>query len=341
MIIALTGAKKNIGDFLIADRGIKLLRHYVDDDVVELDRFKSLDDQLEMVNQSRAVVLCGGPAYAENVYPGIYPLVEPLSRIQSPIVPFGLGWCGRPIDEPGEFSFTPEALEFLEGAHAKIESSSVRDSITLDILGRHGLGNVAMTGCPVWYDLRFIGTPFAGSRSIESIVFTTPDNPKMIPQVLKALRVVRDCFPDAKIVSSFHRGIASDRYTSQKAAMGYRAMVWGAKALGISSVDVAYDLDRINFYEDFDLHVGYRVHAHLHFLSRRSPSVLLCEDGRGVGMVGGLAMEPIRAWDPDVIDRLRDKLQTERSSGWRESAVAVDKIEETLPTMAGFLASIR
>ena len=50
----------------------------------------------------------------------------------------------------------------------------------------------------------------------------------------------------------------------------------------------------IHFYDKVDLHVGFRVHAHLYMLSMRKPSILLIEDGRGYGVfysLGGLCLE--------------------------------------------------
>jgi hypothetical protein len=50
----------------------------------------------------------------------------------------------------------------------------------------------------------------------------------------------------------------------------------------------------IELYDEADLHVGFRVHAHLYMNSISKPSVLLNEDGRGkaVGLVlGGLTLD--------------------------------------------------
>ena len=44
-------------------------------------------------------------------------------------------------------------------------------------------------------------------------------------------------------------------------------------------IDVSYDEKKIDMYLDFDLHIGYRVHAHIYFLSKSKPSILLHEDG--------------------------------------------------------------
>ncbi len=62
-------------------------------------------------------------------------------------------------------------------------------------------------------------------------------------------------------------------------------------------MDVSGGLDRIGFYETCDFHVGYRVHSHIHFLSRRRPSFLLHEDGRGRGMSAALSVLGIDAFE--------------------------------------------
>src|SRR5690606_28726144 len=45
-------------------------------------------------------------------------------------------------------------------------------------------------------------------------------------------------------------------------------------------------LDR---YDDYDIHIGYRVHAHVSMLKRRKPSYLIEQDGRGIDY--GLTLE--------------------------------------------------
>src|SRR5699024_8576119 len=45
-----------------------------------------------------------------------------------------------------------------------------------------------------------------------------------------------------------------------------------------------------------DLHIGYRVHAHIYFLSKRLPSILLHEDGRGNGVSEALNSPGIDAY---------------------------------------------
>ena len=40
----------------------------------------------------------------------------------------------------------------------------------------------------------------------------------------------------------------------------------------------------IDLYSNCDLHIGYRVHAHVFMTSIKKPSILIKEDGRGEGM---------------------------------------------------------
>ena len=67
MVVLLSGQIKNIGDFLITERGRLLFKEFVDDEIVILDRTKDLTPHLETINKSRMLVLCGGPAYASDI----------------------------------------------------------------------------------------------------------------------------------------------------------------------------------------------------------------------------------------------------------------------------------
>ena len=128
MVVLLSGQIKNIGDFLITERGRLLFKEFVDEDVVILDRTKDLTPNLELINSSRMLVLCGGPAYAEDIYKGIYPLVEDLSLIKVPIIAFGLGWCGRPVGKPMDFRFTmiPKIFCWMSTRKLKPQAVDVR-----------------------------------------------------------------------------------------------------------------------------------------------------------------------------------------------------------------------
>ncbi len=339
MITILTGAQKNVGDYLIGSRSRKLLRKFVDRDIVNLDRFENQDKNIDLINKSRAVFLCGGPAYAKNIYPGIYPLVSNIDSIKVPIIPFGLGWSGRPFGQPEQFKFDHSSKVFLDKVHAKIEFSSCRDEVTHAVLKQQGYNNVKMTGCPVWYDLDSIGKEL-NAECFERIVFTTPAAPSLIKQNHVLMRELKKQFPKAEVVCSFHRGILPDRYTSIRYGAAYASMALGAKLLGFKVIDTAYGLEKLSFYKGFDLHVGYRVHAHLDFLSRRKPSVLINEDGRGLGMVRSLKLPELNYNDPDLVGKYKTVLENYKESNIEDLSASISIIESKFNVMKGFLADI-
>ena len=54
----------------------------------------------------------------------------------------------------------------------------------------------------------------------------------------------------------------------------------------------------IEYYQNVDLHIGYRVHAHIFMNSISKPSVLLNEDGRGKALkdvIGGVTIDAIES----------------------------------------------
>ena len=74
-------------------------------------------------------------------------------------------------------------------------------------------------------------------------------------------------YPDATLTCSFHSRLTdSDRQLREL-----------AKDRGFEVVLASHDTKNIEFYNDCDLHVGYRLHGHISFLRRRLPSVLIGE----------------------------------------------------------------
>src|SRR3954466_14064994 len=104
MILVLHGAKKNVGDFLIRERGLALLRHIRPDQELRLHpRWEPIDPGL--LRQADAVVICGGPGLTPHFYPETYPLVPNLDDMHAPLLPLALGWSGQPAEHPERFSF--------------------------------------------------------------------------------------------------------------------------------------------------------------------------------------------------------------------------------------------
>ena len=342
MVVLLSGQIKNIGDFLITERARLLFKELVDEEIVILDRTKDLTPQLDIINSSKIVVLCGGPAYAPDIYGGIYPLVKDLSLIKVPIIPFGLGWCGRPVGKPLDFKFTEESQGLLNNVHEQIAFSSCRCNDTKSVLENNGYTNVKMTGCPVWYDLPSLGKSFKKPKEVKKIVFTTAADPKLIGQTVSLIRVLKNNFPNAEITMTYHRGILPDAHTTIRATIGYLAMALGAKLVkwNVKIKDVAYDLRKLDFYDDCDFHLGYRVHAHLYFLSKRLPSILINEDGRGEGMVKTMNLPVLNIKDEALVKKVDQTIKSYKQENFDQMDEVQKYIDANFSVMKEFLESL-
>src|SRR5690554_3011288 len=158
--VILTGGKNNAGDFLIKHRAKKLLTELRPDrELKDFNAWETIEGgKLEIVNNSKALLLTGGPALNKNMYPGIYKLNINLDEIKVPIIPFGIGWHS----ETGEWQDIKsyELSETTKNLLLKINdnnfSKSVRDYHSLHILQNNGVDNVLMTGCPALYESNHI-----------------------------------------------------------------------------------------------------------------------------------------------------------------------------------------
>ena len=89
--VILTGGLKNVGDYLIAYRARRLIEKYVSNNLIEYKRSEPLDEYIDVINDSKGIIICGGPGFTENMYPGTYPLVKNLDDIKVPITTLGVG----------------------------------------------------------------------------------------------------------------------------------------------------------------------------------------------------------------------------------------------------------
>lgn len=326
----LTGARLNVGDYLIGARAKELLaeeRH--DREIVELSRFHLSEESLiQNSKKSNAIILGGGPAYSSDIFPRIYPIVSYLPKINVPIIPFGLGWSGVPMNNPNNFTFSDTSLEILNKIHNNCEYTSCRDKITEGILKRHGFNNVLMTGCPAMYDLNSIGRKFVVPKELNKIVFTPPQKKIYHKQCILLMEKIRGLFPKAELYCVFHRNVFS-------------TIKGKAKKLNYHIVEAAKDLSKIEFYRNCDLHIGYRVHAHLFFLSIRKPSFLIHEDGRGIGQSNTLQLsKDIAGTEDQVAIKMIQNIKNEVSNGFDSFIEIGERIDSNYNTMRKFLKSL-
>ncbi|MEA3523016.1 MAG: polysaccharide pyruvyl transferase family protein [Campylobacterota bacterium] len=318
--VILTGSKNNAGDFLIKYRAKQLFAALRSDrEIIDWNVWDEFDEErLKFVNESRAVILLGGPALMKNMYPNKYKLHENLDKITAPIIALGIGWaCER-----GDWSDI-NTYELSDSTHALLKKmdatgyySSVRDYHTLQVLLNSGYKNVLMSGCPALYSLDHVDVNVKKDPSVKKIGFslgvTMRHSETMFKQMQNVLLMLKRMFPESQVEAVFHHTIDPDYKKAQvsKAIHGIqkRYLDW-LDANDFSYVDISGSAENlINYYSQVDMHIGYRVHAHIFMNSISKKSILLNEDGRGKALERVLGGMTFSAYDSINTSKLNKEL---------------------------------
>ncbi len=332
-LITITGAFKNAGDHLIGNRARQLLTANTDHEVIDLNRRLITDDSYALMNKAAAVLLTGGPAYQQAIFPNVYDL--DLSRIEVPVVAYGLGWKGKLGQAPEDFRFTPEAEHFVKGIHSNGLISSARDNLTVQMLGASGVNNVLMTGCPAWYNELKITTDFE-SKPIESLVFSMPA--VIQDSTLPVLKFLSRKFPKAKKYLAFNAGEVSTRSKNAAEITKWNKKIsFRAKLLGFEAVSYESNFQKfVQIQSGVDLHVGFRVHSHIFSLSERIASVLIAEDSRGVGQLQAMGSTVLIG--EDSAEKIIGTIEELISNEGQAIQSGIEKMRATHPKMLEFIS---
>ena len=303
-------ASGNVGDKLLEEQTQRLIKKEAG--VSEFNvifRGQDLTSQIEKINQSDAIIL---PAFAirEPIYPDTYALTEELDSIDVPIIPLASNWSHYPGDgiDNESLEYQSETVSFIDRLvdQPALDRLTTRDIYTKRILKRHGYNDVTLVGDLAWYHEDYMGESMRVPESIDHVVMTTPHNGHYVDQAKALMDMLASEFPDATLTCCFHSSLSSSDKQLRTAA----------KKRGFEIVLASHDTDNLSFYDDCDLHVGYRLHGHISFLRRRLPSVLIGEDGRGNGFNATLGIGGFQA--------------TRRRLGYK-SGKTVLKVGNTLP----------
>jgi hypothetical protein len=283
---ALAGRKaRNIGDGFILERIQRLLRPhraaFVASTRAPLD-----GDALERINATRALILAGANQLHDDfaIAPGFR--AADLARIRVPVIPFGIGIHGAPGLNDG---LSDEGRRMLAAIHERIGHSSWRCDDTIAYLSRQGAdagGKALMTGCPVLLGEDLLGGR-AFSREIRSLAVTATERDDFWSRETRTIDFAAERFAGAKRTLVLHQvfpGPAPGKRPWWRRARTQDDLVAYARARGFD-IHVPEDVEGCwRFYDGCDAHLGSRLHAHLHFLSRAKASWLTAVDGRSTGM---------------------------------------------------------
>ena len=300
-ILVLSTAVKNAGDYLITSRTEELLKKILQNvEIDELPISNHYDDSIEKLNSYSAIIIPGGPVSVRE-YPNAVPLCSNLDAIKVPLIGIGLGWYGTTSLPMSiyHYIYTESTQKYLHQMEKSI-GIACRDWYTVRSMKNCNIHHISMTGCPAWYNLQYIDSlklPNPNASLPRKISISDPaEGVNGLRMVESLIEYLIKRYPNSDIHFVFHRGIKADKNTGEKAGNINMKIEAYLKDKNIQIHDISYSADGMKIYDDCDLHVGFRVHAHIYQLSHGGISVLIEEDGRGAGVNHALGLERITAY---------------------------------------------
>jgi len=268
--LILKRAFKNFGDYLIFERAINILKKEMNNFEYELfDGSKSIPDA--MVNKYDAFIIPGGPGITKKAYPKVYPLNKNIFKQNKPIYFIGGGSNVYFLNE--KYILDKKTKDFLLYCN-KFSPIGCRDVYTVNLLQENGI-TATMNGCPAWYDYDFFGKRIEDDYKIKKIMLSVPGKEMFFDQFIDLVGKFVE-FQKFEIHISFNHGIEIEVF---------KKLYNKISSMNVISHDMSGGTSKSYIYDEMDLHVGYRVHTNIYFLSHRKPSILIAEDSRGKGLL--------------------------------------------------------
>lgn len=287
---SMAGKKLNVGDGFIL-RAIERLLGPFPAERIFSSRIAPDAQQIDILRQTGAVILAGANQLDDNfaAWPGLK--ADELRKLPIRFVPMGIGINGVADRNRG---FTENALETLRAIHEKIEFSSWRCPLTtaaIETALPELKGRALMTGCPVVYDKPLLeGSTFSDRDKVIAVTVTERDD--FWDREAGTLQFVANRFPSARRYLVLHQifdqptdfELRFGTYPGAGLFLKKRARLRAlARRLGYEIVAPATANEALAFYKGVDMHMGSRLHAHLHFLSQNKRSFLTYVDDRMKG----------------------------------------------------------
>jgi hypothetical protein len=261
-------AAANLGDELILDTCTDIVRHIVPRaEITTVFRQASWASVAESVTSSDLVVIAC-LAIRKRMLRRAYPYLRELVASGRPIavVAAGISLNAFSARRPVTALLSKEEVEVLRSLADKALFFSTRGCFTQSLMAQLGI-KTTFAGDVAFYQPEFAERRFQPPSSISRIAISDPHYTDEYQASFKYLvQSIRNLFPAAKIDLLIH---------------GRNPAVIPLAAAASVPAIVMSEQRGLAHYDDYDLHVGYRIQGHVSALARRIPSYLVEQDDRG------------------------------------------------------------
>lgn len=317
---------KNIGDQLITDSVLGVIKHLAQKKGIEINiktifRADSWSNVKKIVYKADFIVFAC-LAIRNKMTEDEYPYLE---NILEEDIPFGVISSGTSIavhDKTSNIleSFSRKTISTLKKMDSQAKFFSTRGVFSQLVCKELGMNNSFFAGDIAFFSEDIRDKAFKLPKRVENIVVSSPHNPNVYKDSLTTLIIdLKKIFPNANLILAQHgeSSFFKDFCNKQK----------------IQLIEIYKDKHSgLEIYDNADLHVGYRVHAHVSTLKRKKPSYLLEQDGRGADY--GLTIN-VKCSVPNYIDNIdvveKISIIANRISKKILSTDVVDRVASPMP----------
>lgn len=323
--LILSNTISNAGDYLFLKGGMQVIKQFLG---LENSTYINIHEQKilpEAIVEYDFAIYVGGPLYTNRLLENeFYNIVMQLKKYNIKLYLLGCGWYGA-----NDLKSTVNNYHFSDKSRKVLDYISqngllgCRDYLSDYILKINGYNNCIVTGCPAWYldlnqsadskeEIKKVVISDIGLTKSSNLYFEKKQQFDMV------LDYVKNRFYNCEIIVTFNNGIET-RYSTEFNKAIEKELI----ARGIKYFDLSYRSEGFYTYDDCDLHVGFRVHSHIYCLTKGIPSILICEDARGLGMNATLGLSALSANISTEVKQFLPNNYLER-----ELAFEVDKMLE-------------
>jgi len=174
----LYGAITNAGDFLIYERGKRLLENFFDNsfDLSYIKRFKHIDGDFD------GLIILGGPLISRKMHIQSKNISKYIKNRNIPVFCVGLGVSGQKFNSENNYFLDNASVSFWKQIYESSKLFSVRDKITYKILNNYGI-KTELTGCCALFDLENLENenPIKNKKYFNKIAVTIPNLSAKLP----------------------------------------------------------------------------------------------------------------------------------------------------------------
>jgi hypothetical protein len=266
--------RPNVGDILICNSTINAIRHLYKCKIKiqVIFRTASWETVKNIIKEANLIIFaCFAIRKNNAIDRDTYSF---LSNIIQSGIPYGILAAGSNLNVSNtKLNFKNELcnediIELKNLASNALFFTS-RGALTQSLCKKIGILNTTLTGDIAFFDKRFEKRKFMPLEKINNIAISDPHYSRLYrDSILYLINSVKEIFPNASIDLLLH-----GRNDLTKSL---------ATEVGIKVHSLFHNIENsLDIYDKYDLHIGYRVHGHVSALSRRIPSYLLEQDGRG------------------------------------------------------------